>query len=134
MFTGKTPHLHLLDRSIIGRAGVDRDTRQQQVELYALQICRLRHDVLMRELVSALFEHLDQCLGECISPSDEGIGPICIRIVAAQEGGPCLVSRVLVPRWIGYTFPQVADRMPVELSNPAGLNTAPMLADALLNR
>src|SRR5262245_53023557 len=52
--------LQLLDRIIVGRTGVDLDTRQQHRELDVAQVRRLAHDVLAREIVARLFEHLYQ--------------------------------------------------------------------------
>src|SRR5215470_19984007 len=55
------PHqLQLLDRPIVGRTGVDFDSRQQHRELEVAQVRRLAHDILAREIAARLFEHLYQ--------------------------------------------------------------------------
>ena len=54
-------HLQLLERVEAGRRGVDGDARQQHVEV-DLQIGGLLHDVLAREVITALFEHLHERL------------------------------------------------------------------------
>src|SRR3954452_19241077 len=45
--------LKLRDRSEVGRAGVDLDAGQQAAELQILDVGRLLHDVLSREIVTA---------------------------------------------------------------------------------
>jgi hypothetical protein len=41
----KRLHLHLLDRGVIARAGIDRDARNQHRDLQTLERGRLPHDV-----------------------------------------------------------------------------------------
>ena len=55
--------LLLLDRGEVGRARVDLDAGQQQRQLEVLEVRRLLHDVLAREVVAALLEHLGHRLG-----------------------------------------------------------------------
>src|SRR4051794_6327126 len=55
--------LHLLDREEIGRAGIDLDARQQHRHFEVLEVGRLLHDVLARQIVAALLQHLGQRVG-----------------------------------------------------------------------
>src|SRR5262249_6794735 len=50
--------LRRLDRIVVGRAGVDRDARQQQRRLELLVVGRLFHDVLTGQVVAALLKRL----------------------------------------------------------------------------
>src|SRR5689334_15555359 len=59
--------LKLLDRIEIGRTGVDLDPGQQHRDFHVLQIGRLPHHVLAREIVSALLQRLNQSMGAGIS-------------------------------------------------------------------
>jgi hypothetical protein len=55
------PHqLQLLDRIVMGRTGADFDAGQQHRQLEVAQVRRLAHDILAREIVARLFEHLHQ--------------------------------------------------------------------------
>src|ERR1017187_2197833 len=49
-----------LERREIGRTGVNLDPRQHDVELQILEVRRLFHHVLAREIVAALLQHLHQ--------------------------------------------------------------------------
>src|SRR5690349_16470938 len=50
--------LHRLDRCVVARAGADGDAGQQRLHAEALQARGLLHDVLARQGVAALLEHL----------------------------------------------------------------------------
>src|SRR5260221_14113870 len=52
--------LHRFERRVIVRAGVDDDSRQQRIEAQVFPVRRLLHDVLARQLVARLLEHLVQ--------------------------------------------------------------------------
>src|SRR5262249_37557129 len=79
-------HLHLLDRRKIARTGVDPDARQQHAQLEIFQIGRLPHDVLAREVVAALLEHLDQRLRLQIGDNRAHRGFVAARIISVHEG------------------------------------------------
>src|SRR5688572_28930631 len=70
--------LLLLDRGVIGRAGVDLDARQQQRELDVLQTRRLLHDVLAAQVVSRLLQHVHHRLGDRVA---EGVELVVERAV-----------------------------------------------------
>src|SRR3954453_689259 len=53
-------HIAVLDRAEILRRGVERDAGHQQRQRHVLQIGRLRHDVLTRQIVLALLQQDDQ--------------------------------------------------------------------------
>jgi len=66
----ETHHLHLRDWRKSGRADVDCDSWQQQSELQILEVGRLPHNILTREIVSALLQDLNERLGgQIASPS-----------------------------------------------------------------
>src|SRR5262245_38855282 len=50
--------LFLLDRREVGRARVDLDARQQEWQLEVLDVRGLLHDVLARQVVAALLDHV----------------------------------------------------------------------------
>src|SRR2546422_11366961 len=58
---------HLLDRVEVGRAGVDRNARKYDRTLVIPERRRLPHDVLTRQVVAALSQHLDQGFGRRVA-------------------------------------------------------------------
>src|SRR3984957_20140156 len=74
-------HLQLLDRGEVGRPGVDLDARQQRVGLEILQARRLLHDVLAREIVAALLQHLHQRLRDAVAVHHRAVEPVGVGVV-----------------------------------------------------
>src|SRR3954447_16281853 len=94
-------HLHLLDREIVARAGVDLDARQQHPEFEILEVARLLHDVLAREFVAALLEHVNHSLRQKIAVDAERAALVAFREILVHEGGPFLERGVVLPCRIG---------------------------------
>ena len=97
---GKPHHLHLLDRREVARAGVDDDAREQHAEPQALEVRRLPHHVLARELVAALREHLDEGLRHAVAIDAEPVVLVALRKIAIHEVEPLLVRRIVLPQRI----------------------------------
>src|SRR6185312_15135010 len=93
--------LLLLDRVVIGRAGVDLDTRQQHGGLEPLEVRRLLHHVLAREIVTALLQHLHHRRRFVVAEDVEGVLLVAVRIVLVHPGEPRLVGGVVLPIRIG---------------------------------
>jgi hypothetical protein len=94
-------HLHLLERRVVSRAGIDRDARQQHTEPKLVKVGRLLQHIFAREVVPALHEHLHQRLGGRVTRYREVVGLVAARIIPIHEGGPLLEGRVVIPGWIG---------------------------------
>src|SRR5260370_13723562 len=80
----KTHHPELLDDAIVGRAGVDRKTGQQQIQPEILQVCRLPHDILARDVVAALPQHLYHQFGRAIAIGRQDTLTIAFWIVSVH--------------------------------------------------
>jgi hypothetical protein len=63
-FSVKSHLVHVLYRLVVGRTSVERDTWQQPRERDMVKVRRLMHDVLAREVVATLFEHVNQWLSK----------------------------------------------------------------------
>src|ERR1700682_2236877 len=57
LLAGKAHDLHLLDRNVIGRAGVDLDARQHHRQFHVLDGVSLLEDILGCKIVAAGFQH-----------------------------------------------------------------------------
>jgi hypothetical protein len=83
--------LHLLDRVIIRRAGVERDAGQQHVQLHVLQALRLLQNVLARQVVAGLAQHrLQRLHGVVAVDMVERVALVRGRSPLVQEGQPLL--------------------------------------------
>src|SRR3954468_2318383 len=94
-------HLHLLDRVEVRRAGVDLDARQRHPGFEILQASGLGHDILAREIVAALLQHLHQRARHAVAVHREARGLVALRIVLVHEGEPLLRARIVLPLRIG---------------------------------
>src|SRR3984957_12107161 len=65
--------LELGDRGEVGGAGVNLDARQQAAELQIPHTGRLLHDVLAREIVAAVLQHVHEALRDGVAVHDRGI-------------------------------------------------------------
>src|SRR4051812_34000895 len=94
-------HLHLFDRVEVRRTGVDLDARQRHAGFEILQIGGLVHDILAREVVAALLQHLHQGARHAVAVDREARGLVALRIVLVHEGEPLLRPRIVLPLRIG---------------------------------
>src|SRR3954463_15074572 len=68
--------LNLRDRREVGRAGVDLDAGQQATEFKPLDVGRLFHDVLTREVIAARLEDVDKSLRHGVAEHDRSIDAV----------------------------------------------------------
>ena len=95
---------HLLDRAEIGRPGVDGNTRQNERALKILQRRGLPHDVLARQVVAALGQHLDQRFGRGIAEDGVAVVLVAIGKIFVHERQPGLDGGVLLPGGVAGVF------------------------------
>src|SRR5258707_453927 len=81
----KLHHVELIDRRIVRRAGVYGNAWQQDVRFYAPQTGGLLHDILPRQIVSALAQNVFQRLRLAVSKHEDRIGLVDTRHVFIQE-------------------------------------------------
>src|SRR5258706_8336156 len=84
--------LHRFERRVIVRAGVYQDARQQRLEAQVLHVGSLAHDVLAREVVAALLQHLRERRANGVAVDVEVVGAIGVRQVLRHEFPPLLHS------------------------------------------
>src|SRR5437667_6581090 len=87
---------HLLDRTQIGRTGLQANARQQQGQLH-VQMRGLLHDVFAGEVVAALLEDLHHGKADVISIRRIIVAPIDVRIVLVHPYVPGLHRRIVAP-------------------------------------
>ena len=97
----EAPHLGLLDRREIGRAGIDRDAGQQHRQFEIVQAGRLLHHVLAGQLVAALLQHLDGRRGNRLAVDVLLIDLVATRIILVHERDPRFVARIGLPLGVG---------------------------------
>jgi hypothetical protein len=116
------PHFsRLLDRLIIGGAGIERYSRKHPGEPHIMKVCCLTHQVLPREIVSALLKHVNQ-------------GCAKAQPATALPPGKYFFNQFRNSIVFGSSFQRgsvgslekVAEMIPIALSSPAGSNTAAM--------
>src|SRR3981189_1349127 len=69
-FPGLALEFHELnrgDRGEVSGTGIDLDAREQAAELQILDAGRLLHDVLAREIVATVFQHVDEALRDGVA-------------------------------------------------------------------
>src|ERR671931_2523137 len=93
--------LHRFDRREVARAGADGDAREQRLDAEAFQTRCLLHDVLARERIAALLEHLLKRRRHRVAVDVERIAEITIGVVLGHELAPRLHPRVIRPAFIG---------------------------------
>src|SRR5581483_1344762 len=89
--------------------GVDLDPGQQHFAPEVLQVGGLFHDVLAREIVAALLEHLDHGLRDGVTDDDRTIELVGFRKILGQEIQKLFHAGVIVPLRIGNVL-QVGGR------------------------
>jgi hypothetical protein len=65
----KSMHDKLLDGPVVGRAGIQRDSRQQTRCVKVFQVSRLEHQVLAGKVIAALLQYLAKGIGPRIGGS-----------------------------------------------------------------
>src|SRR5205807_1706822 len=81
---------YLLDGREISRACVDRNARQQLLGPEAVQVCGQFHNVLAREVIPALFQHLDKRLRNIVASDYEAVGSVAFWEILGEEFVKCL--------------------------------------------
>src|SRR5207344_1337950 len=82
----EAPELRLFDKKIIVRRGVEFDARQHQRQLSIFDVCGLLHNVFTREIITALFEHLNQQLRLEITYEIENVDGIAVGVILSDPG------------------------------------------------
>src|SRR5690348_6696334 len=76
----------LLDRSKVGCACLDRYARQQAVQLQALNTGSVLHDILTRQIITALLQHIRHGLSYRVAIDHERVVTVCFGIVFVEKG------------------------------------------------
>src|SRR5919204_4887744 len=113
--------LHRFDRREVARTGADGDAREQRLDAEALQTRRLLHDVLARERVAALLEHLLERGRHRVAVDVERVARVAVRVVLGHELAPRLHCRVIRPALVGRVLDVGAGDDAHRLLEPRGL-------------
>ncbi|GCC46468.1 hypothetical protein chiPu_0030537, partial [Chiloscyllium punctatum] len=93
--------LQLLQRVMIGRAGVDLDAGQQRRHFDISKIVRLRHDVVAAEVALALLEHDLEHLRHRVGVETVALLRVAVGKVLRHEGEEILHAGIIGPGRIG---------------------------------
>src|SRR5207249_12141108 len=112
--------LLLLDRVEVRRTRVDFDSRQEQRQREILDVRRLPHDVLAREVVAALLEDVHQPLRDRIRVDIERVLRVAFGVVLLHERQPVPHALVILPLRVGRVLEiEGGDQVPGRLE-PGG--------------
>lgn len=78
--TVKPDQKQLLDRLIIAWAGRDSHAGTKHAKLH-IEVGRLRHDVVTRQIVTALLQHFHYSLRDFVTIRVVGVSKVCVGIV-----------------------------------------------------
>src|SRR3954451_24352886 len=101
--------LHLLDRPVVLRAGIQGDPGQQHRDRHVLEAGGLPHHVLAREIAVALREKLLQGAAQRVAVNDVAVVRVGLRHPLLDEAAQLVHARIVAPGGIALVL-QVAGR------------------------